>query len=67
MLVDPGDIDGYADALQAYCADPELRRRHGEAGLAYAKTRDWDTINSVVLDVYRKTIARRERLARLGH
>ena len=67
MLVDPGDIEGYADALQAYCTDPELRRRHGEAGLAYAKTRDWDTINSVVLDVYRKTIARRERLARLGH
>jgi len=67
MLVDPGDIDGYADALQAYCTDPELRRRHGEAGLEYTKTRDWDTINSVVLDVYRKTIARRERLARLGH
>lgn len=66
-LVDPGDIEGYADALEAYCRDPDLRRRHGEAGLAFARTRDWDTINSVVLDVYRKTIARRERLARLGH
>src|SRR6476646_6364884 len=32
-LVDASDIDGFADALEAYARDPELRRRHGEAGL----------------------------------
>lgn len=64
MLVDPGDVDGYADALAAYQADPALRARHGQAGLAFARTRDWDAINSTVLDVYRRTIARRERLTR---
>ena len=41
-LVDASDIDGFADALEAYARDPELRRRHGEAGLAFAKTMDWD-------------------------
>jgi phosphatidylinositol alpha 1,6-mannosyltransferase len=65
LLVEPGDIDGYADALEAYARDPALRRRHGEAGLAYAQTRDWDRINGAVLDVYRRTIARRERVARI--
>ena len=66
MLVAPGDVDGYADALAAYAADPQLRARHGAAGLAFARTRDWDSINSAVLDVYRRVIARRERLARMA-
>ena len=65
MLVDPGDVEGYADALAAYAADPGLRRRHGEAGLEFARTRDWDEINATVVDVYRRTIAKRERLARM--
>ena len=47
------------------CRDPELRRRHGEAGLAFAKTMDWDTINSAVLRVYRHAIIKRKRLERL--
>ena len=64
-LVEPGDIDGFADALEAYARDPDLRRRHGEAGLAYAATQDWDEINSVVADVYIRAIERRERMARM--
>ena len=28
------DPDEFAEALEAYARDPELRRRHGEAGLA---------------------------------
>jgi phosphatidylinositol alpha 1,6-mannosyltransferase len=64
-LVDPDDIDGFADALEAYARDPELRRRHGEAGLAIAQTMDWDTINSAVIRAYRHAIVKRERLARL--
>ena len=64
-LVDASDIDGFADALEAYARDPELRRRHGEAGLAFAKTMDWDRINSIVLRVYRHAIIKRQRLERM--
>ncbi len=64
-LVEPTDIDGFADALEAYARDPELRRRHGEAGLAFAQTMDWDTINSAVVRSYGRALAKRERLTRL--
>lgn len=66
ILCDPTDGDAYADALKAYASDPATRAAHGQAGTAYASTRDWDEINSVVLDVYRRVIARRERLARMA-
>lgn len=58
-LVKPGDTSGFADALEAYARDPDLRRRHGEAGLAYAATMDWDEINASVLRVYESVIGRR--------
>ena len=64
-LVDPSDLDGFADALAAYAEDPELRRRHGEGGLAFARTMDWDHINSVALRVYERAIVKRERLSRM--
>jgi phosphatidylinositol alpha 1,6-mannosyltransferase len=64
-LTDPGDADGIAEALARYASDPELRRRHGEAGLEVAKTRDWDQINSAVLKTYERVIERRKRLKRL--
>jgi len=64
-LVEPGDIDGFAAALEAYARDPELRRRHGEAGLAFAETMDWDRVNAAVLSVYERVIERRRRYARL--
>ena len=65
MLVDPADIEGFADALEAYATDSELRRRHGQAGLAFAQTMDWDRINSAVLRVYGRAIDKRGRLARM--
>lgn len=65
MLVDYSDIDGFADALEAYVNNPELRRRHGEAGLEVAKTMDWDRINSEVLRVYQRALAKRARLTRM--
>jgi glycosyltransferase involved in cell wall biosynthesis len=60
-LVEPCDITGFADALEAYARDPQLRRRHGEAGLAYARTQDWDAINESVLQVYESVIERRRQ------
>jgi glycosyltransferase involved in cell wall biosynthesis len=65
MLVDGTEPDEFADALAAYARDPEMRRRHGEAGLAAARTMDWDTINSSVIRAYRHAIVKRGRLARL--
>ena len=59
ILVQPRDIAAYADALAAYAADPAMRRRHGEAGLAFARTMDWDLINSAVMRVYQRVIERR--------
>ena len=65
VLVDSSDIEGFADALEAYARDPGLRHEHGNAGLAVAMTRDWDRINSAVIRAYQRAIVKRERLARL--
>ena len=65
MLVEPSDVDGFAEALERYAKDPELRRRHGAAGLAYAQTMDWDRINSAVVRIYLRVIEKRARLARM--
>lgn len=60
-LATPGAIDEFADAIAAYVADPALRAAHGAAGLAFAKTMDWDEINGAVLRVYKRVIQRRAR------
>jgi glycosyltransferase involved in cell wall biosynthesis len=65
ILVPASNIDAYAEALTLYARDPDLRRRHGEAGLEAAKTMDWDAINHEVIDVYERAIDKRERLTRL--
>ena len=64
-LAEPGDICALAGAVAAYAADPALRVAHGAAGLAYAKTQDWDVINAAVLKTYARAIERRCRLARI--
>jgi len=62
ILVDPLEPDRYGDALGRYAADPALRTRHGAAGLDFAKTRDWDTINADVMKLYTRVIERRARM-----
>ncbi len=64
-LVDGTSPEEFADALATYARDPDLRRRHGEAGLAIARTMDWDTINSAVIRAYRHALIKRERLTRM--
>jgi glycosyltransferase involved in cell wall biosynthesis len=61
QLSRPGNIDAFADALADYQRDPDLRRRHGEAGLEFAKTMDWDEINAAVMHVYERVIERRRQ------
>ena len=62
-LAEPGDIDAMANELADYQRNPELRRKHGAAGLEFAKTMDWDEINAAVMHVYERVIERRRRLA----
>ena len=57
----PGDIEAFANELADYQRDPDLRRRHGEAGLDFARTMDWDEINGAVMHVYERVIERRRR------
>ena len=64
-LCDAGETEEFADTLENYARDPDLRRRHGEAGLAIAKTMDWDSINATVVRVYKHAIHKRQRLARM--
>ena len=64
-LVDGTEPDEFAAALADYARDPDLRRRHGEAGLTIARTMDWDSINSAVIRAYKHAIVKRERLARI--
>jgi phosphatidylinositol alpha 1,6-mannosyltransferase len=64
-LVDGSEPAEFADALEAYALDPDLRRKHGEAALAIAQTMDWDTINANVIRTYIHAIHKRQRLARM--
>ncbi len=64
-LGDGTDPDEFAEALANYARNPEIRRRHGGAGLEVAKTMDWDTINSAVIRAYKHAIVKRQRLARM--
>jgi glycosyltransferase involved in cell wall biosynthesis len=60
-LSTPGDVNAFAGALADYQQDPQLRKRHGEAGLSFAKTMDWDEINGAVMRVYERVMERRRR------
>lgn len=62
ILVDPMEVDQYGEAMERYYKDPALRTKHGKAGLKFAATRDWDSINSVMLSLYGRVIERRRRL-----
>lgn len=61
-LITPGAIAQFADALQTYCTDPDLRRMHGEAGEQRSLDYSWDAINQTVADTYIRLI--RQRAAR---
>lgn len=60
-LVPPDDIEGFADALQAYCESRDLADEDGLAGEARSRAYGWDAINQKVLDKYFEVKARRQR------
>ena len=55
-LIRPGAIHQFAEALRAYCADPALRKKHGDAGEARAREFSWDRINGEVADTYLRLV-----------
>lgn len=60
-LVEPGNVPAFADAIQHYVEDADLRRKHGAAGEARSKTFDWDTINRGMADTYLRLVTAREK------
>jgi phosphatidylinositol alpha 1,6-mannosyltransferase len=59
LIVEPTDIQGYADALQRLCEDGAFRIAAGRVGHANAAGYRWEAINQAVLDTYLKVIKRR--------
>jgi glycosyltransferase involved in cell wall biosynthesis len=55
-LIAPGRTQAFADALQAFCEDAELRRRIGAAGLKASERYGWDQVNQELVDSYMRII-----------
>jgi phosphatidylinositol alpha 1,6-mannosyltransferase len=62
-LASPGDIAGFAAALERYIADPQLRQAHGHAGEERSRAYAWDAINQAVAVSYLRLIAARRKPA----
>ena len=60
QLVRPGATVEFADALQAYCGDADLRARHGQAGLKRNEKYSWDRINRGLAETYIRLIRQRQ-------
>ncbi len=60
-LIAPGAITQFADALESYIGDAELRAKHGAAGEKRARDFSWDRINQAVADTYVRLIRQKSR------
>jgi phosphatidylinositol alpha 1,6-mannosyltransferase len=64
-LVRAGAIDGFADALEAYCRDPALRTETGRAGCEASRRYGWDEVNQALVDAYLRIVRQRRAGGRL--
>jgi glycosyltransferase involved in cell wall biosynthesis len=60
-LVSPGSITLFADDLERYCRDAQLRAAHGAAALQESTAYQWDAINQEVADTYLRLIRQKQR------
>ncbi len=58
FLVEPTDIEGYAEAIGRLIADPALRASAGRAGHARVQDYDWDKVNAVMIEAYMRLLER---------
>ncbi len=65
-LVEPGDVAGFADAVQAYVRDVALREAHGRAGEMRSRDYSWDAINAAVASAYVRLLSERGGAAALA-
>ena len=56
LLVRPGAIEGYANALARLATDTGFRAQMGQAGIAEAANYEWDRINSAVAETYLRVL-----------
>lgn len=52
VLVEPGDVNGFAAALTRYLSDAGMREAHGQAAFQRSHDYDWDNINDQIIDCY---------------
>jgi glycosyltransferase involved in cell wall biosynthesis len=58
-LVEPGDADGFAAALERLCTDTALAEAHGRAGLQRARAFRWEQGAATLRHAYLDAVARR--------
>jgi glycosyltransferase involved in cell wall biosynthesis len=56
-LVDPGDVDALASAMEQVLADRDLRAQMREAGLAQSRHFSWETAARRTVESYRRALA----------
>jgi len=61
-LIPPGDAIAYADAIEPYCTNNDLRARHGQEGERRSRNYSWDSINSVMAETYERLVGERAAL-----
>jgi len=62
FMVEPGDIDGLASALECLLADSGLCRRFGKAGYQLARERyTWKNVGSIMQTAIQPILAGNER------
>ena len=64
-LIRPGRTQAFADALQAYCEDAELRRTVGAAGMKSSERYGWDSVNHELVDSYIRIIRQNQAGVRI--
>lgn len=57
-LVEPGRIADFADAVETYVHEPQLRAEHGAAGELRSRDYSWDAVNGAVAATYLRLLAR---------
>ena len=57
-LIAPGDIIGFADALELYITNCTIRRTHGLNALLDSRGYDWDRVNEAMIATYLETLPR---------